>query len=77
VTITAVIMASKQTDFIDYLKDRKNSRKIPHRFEACGYTPVRNPDAEDGLWRLKGRRQAIYARNNLSFADRLSAANRI
>jgi Family of unknown function (DUF5906) len=77
VTITAVILASKQSDFIDYLKDRKNSRKIPHRFEACGYTQVRNPDAEDGLWRLKGRRQAIYGRNNLSFADRLSAAQRI
>ena len=76
-TITAVIMASKQSDFVDYLRDRKNSRRIPHRFEACGYTPVRNPDAEDGLWRLRGRRQAIYARSNLSFADRLSAANRI
>jgi hypothetical protein len=77
VTITAVIMASKQTDFIDYLKDRKNSRRIPHRFEACGYTPVRNPDAEDGLWRLNKRRQVIYARNNLGFLDRLKAANRI
>lgn len=77
VTITAVIMASKQSDFVDYLRDRKNSRRIPHRFEACGYTPVRNPDAEDGLWRLRGRRQAIYARSNLSFADRLSAANRV
>ena len=29
VTITAVILASKQSDFIDYLKDRKNSRKHP------------------------------------------------
>ena len=60
------IAASTQADFIDYLKDRKNSRNIPHRFEACGYTPVRNPDADDGLWRINGRRQAIYARNNLA-----------
>ena len=59
-------------DFVDYLKDRKNSRRIPHRFEACGYVPVRNPDADDGLWRLNGRRQVIYARSNLSFADRLA-----
>ena len=52
-----IIAATTQADFVDYLKDRKNSRRIPHRFEACGYTPVRNPDAEDGLWRLNGRRQ--------------------
>jgi Family of unknown function (DUF5906) len=77
VTIAAIIVASTQSDFIDYLKDRKNSRRIPHRFEACGYTQVRNPDADDGLWRLNGRRQVIYARNNLSFADRLGAARRL
>ena len=50
VTIADIVAATSQQDFIDYLKDRKNSRRIPHRFEACGYTPVRNPDAEDGLW---------------------------
>ena len=76
-TIAAVIGASTQSDFVDYLKDRKNSRRIPHRFEACGYTPVRNPDADDGLWRLNGRRQVVYARNNLGFKDRLGAARRL
>jgi hypothetical protein len=77
VTIAGIIAASRQSDFIDYLKDRKNSRRLPHRFEACGYTPMRNPDADDGLWRLSGRRQVIYARNNLSFVDRLRAARRL
>ena len=74
VTIASIIAASTQADFIDYLKDRRNSRRIPHRFEACGYTPVRNPDADDGQWRINARRQAVYARNNLSFRDRLDAA---
>ena len=74
VTIADIVAVSSQSDFIDYLKDRKNSRRIPHRFEACGYTPVRNPDAEDGLWRDQGRRQVIYARSSISFRDRLRAA---
>jgi hypothetical protein len=74
VTVADIAAATAQSDFIDYLKDRRNSRKIPHRFEACGYTPVRNPDADDGLWAINGRRQVIYARYNLGFKDRLSAA---
>jgi Family of unknown function (DUF5906) len=74
VTIADVVAATSQSDFIDYLKDRKNSRKIPHRFEACGYTPVRNPGADDGMWAIKGRRQAIYVRSSLSFKDRHGAA---
>lgn len=57
-----------------WLKDSKNRRVIPHRLEDCGYTPVRNPDAaSDGLWKLRGKRQAIYARSELSIRDRLEA----
>jgi hypothetical protein len=74
VTISAICAASTQADFVDFLKDRRNSRRLPHRFEACGYTPVRNPDADDGLWRISARRQVVYARNNLSFHDRLASA---
>ena len=77
VTVADVAAATTEISFAEYLKDRKNSRRIPHRFEACGYTQVRNPDAEDGLWRLKGRRQVVYARNKLGFADRLNAARRL
>jgi hypothetical protein len=77
VTIANIAAATSQADFIDYLKDRKNSRRIPHRFEACGYTPVRNPDADDGQWRINARRQAVYARSSLSFRDRIAAARRL
>jgi hypothetical protein len=74
VTIAAIKGATTSSDFINYLDDRRNSRRIPHRFEACGYTPVRNPHTEDGLWRPHGRRQVIYARSTLDQAARLAAA---
>jgi uncharacterized protein DUF5906 len=49
-------------------------RKIPHRFEAAGYVPVRNDAAEDGLWKVAGKRQAIYAHATLTLRDRFKAA---
>jgi hypothetical protein len=38
---------------------------------------VRNDAAQDGLWKINGKRQVIYARNDLSAADRLKAARQI
>jgi hypothetical protein len=35
---------------------------------------VRNPDAEDGLWRINAKRQVVYARANLNSHDRVTAA---
>jgi hypothetical protein len=59
--------------FPDWLRDRKNTRRIKHRLEACGYVAVRNEGAKDGLWKLSGRRQVIYARNTLPPRDRIAA----
>jgi hypothetical protein len=42
--------------------------------EECGYVRVRNEAAKDGLWVIIGKRQAIYARSNLSIRDRIDAA---
>ena len=61
-------------DFAVWLKDRKNRRVIPHRFEQCGYVPVRNPDADSGLWVISGVRQVIYAKAELSPRERIIAA---
>ncbi|HEY4340532.1 MAG TPA: primase-helicase family protein [Steroidobacteraceae bacterium] len=58
----------------EWLQDRKNRRTIPHRLENVGYVPVRNDAAQDGLWKVFGRRQAIYARQDLCLRDRLVAA---
>jgi hypothetical protein len=61
----------------DWLMERKNRRAIPHRMERCDYVPVRNPDAGDGLWKLKDKRQVIYAKARLSLRDQLAAARRL
>jgi hypothetical protein len=60
--------------FAEWIKDRKNRRIIPHRMESCGYVPVRNPDAEDGRWKIFGRRHTVYARTELSLRDQIIAA---
>jgi hypothetical protein len=64
-------------DFKEWLEDRKNRRVIPHRFEACGYVPVRNPDAKDGLWRIDSRREVVYAQASLSRRDQIAAAKKL
>jgi len=61
--------------FGDWLKDRRNRRAIPHRLEAAGYVTARNPDSNDGLWRVDGKRQVVYARRELSVRDRLAAVS--
>jgi hypothetical protein len=64
-------------DFHEWLSDRKNRRIFPHRFESCGYEPVRNDTApEDGLWKIAGKRQAVYARKELPLRDQLRAARK-
>jgi hypothetical protein len=60
-----------------WINDRKNRRAIPHRLERCGYVPVRNPDADDGLWKITGKRQVIYAKAELSPRDQYAAAARL
>jgi hypothetical protein len=71
------IQSKAEGDFADWLKDRKNRQVIPHRLERCGYVPVRNPDAADGLWKIADRRQAVYAKSSLSPRDRIAAVGEI
>jgi hypothetical protein len=74
VTLSRVIAAADDEDFREWLKDRRNRRIIPHRFEACGYIPVRNPGAADGLWKIGSQRMVIYAKASLTPAEQLAAA---
>jgi hypothetical protein len=64
-------------DFQTWLRDRRNRRAIPHRMERCGYIPVRNEGAKDGLWKADGKRQVIYAKSELSIRDRAAAVNEL
>jgi len=88
-TLNQVIAKADET-FSAWLEDMKNRRAIPHRFEMVGYAPVRNKDAESGLWRIdrvrnryvdkrpcpyiESERQVIYAQKTLSLRDQLKAA---
>jgi Family of unknown function (DUF5906) len=67
--------SSRAGEFGAWLRDRKNRRQIPHRLETAGYVPVRNPSApKDGYWIVSMRRQAVYARVELSASEQLVAA---
>ena len=79
-TLTELTNAARHNnhdDIYDWLRERKNRRIIPHRLEDIGYEPVRNDTAKDGLWRVDGKRQAVYARRDLPPRDRLQAAHRL
>jgi hypothetical protein len=61
--------------FQGWITDRKNRRVIPHRLEKCGYVPVRNEQATDGLWKINGACRVVYARKDLTVRDRFEAAS--
>jgi hypothetical protein len=73
VTISQLVSRASES-FAGWLQDRKNSRRIPHRLEACGYVAIRNDSAKDGLWKIHGKRQAIYGKVSMSQRDRSNAA---
>lgn len=77
VTTLHKIIARADASFAEWLKDRKNRRKVPHRMEEAEYVPVRNPSARSGLWVVGGKRQVIYARKTLPLRDQISAAQRL
>ena len=76
VTLDMVMQTAVMTtgDLHDWLKDRKNRRAIPHRFDSCGYVPVRNNGREDGLWVIADKRQVVYGRKDDTPSKRLAAA---
>jgi hypothetical protein len=77
VTTLSIIASKTVGTFGDWLRDRKNSRQIPHRMESVGYVSVRNDGAEDGRWKVAGRRQTVYARRELSLRDQIAAVQRL
>jgi hypothetical protein len=52
-TLGHLIDRASGTEAAEWLMERRNRRAIPHRMERCGYAPVRNPDADDGRWKLQ------------------------
>jgi Family of unknown function (DUF5906) len=76
-TLARLRLRASGSEIGEWLADRKNRRAIPHRLEQCGYVPIRNDGADDGLFKIEGRRQAVYARETLSIRDRIAAANEL
>jgi hypothetical protein len=68
------ITSESPFDLYQWLQDRRNRRAIAHRLEKAGYVSIRNGDARDGLWKINGRRQVIYARAELPPAEQFVAA---
>ncbi|MET2825828.1 primase-helicase family protein [Mesorhizobium shangrilense] len=58
------------------LGERANRARIPHRMQACKYVAVRS-NAKDGYWVVHGVRQAVYAREALTIAERFNAAHEL
>lgn len=73
-----MVLSKASMGFGEWLRDRRNRRRISHRFEGCGYVPVRNPDdVRDGQWKIAGRRQTVYSKREMSTRDQIAAAQRL
>ena len=57
------ILACSAGAALEWLLDRRYRRSLPHRMERCGYIACRNPETEDGTWRINGRRQTLCQRD--------------
>jgi hypothetical protein len=69
------IITSPRGATLEWLLDRRHRRSIPHRMERCGYIAYRNPHADDGLWKINGRRQVLYLKASLTPQQRMQAAH--
>jgi hypothetical protein len=74
VTLEDIRMATTDAGFGEWLIDRKNRTRIPHRMEANDYVPVRNDARGDGRWRVDGKRETIYALKTLTLREQQLAA---
>jgi len=66
-----------QPAFAEWLRDRRNARRVPHRFEDCHYVVVRNPHDTEGRWKMGGKRHTVYGKTSLSERERIAAANEL
>ncbi len=71
------IVGRADNEFAQRLKDRKYIGLIPSWFDKAGYERIKNPSSEQGLWRVGGKKQMIYAKKDLSYRDQISAAEEL
>jgi hypothetical protein len=73
VTVIDIAHRFPNDELLKALKDRRNSRSISNWFRACGYVVVGNPDTDEHIWRIRDRRQAVYAKATLTLEQRVAA----
>jgi hypothetical protein len=59
---------------LEWLRDPTKRKSTSYRITDCGYVMIENPDAKDGLWKINGRRQAIYIHTDTPPTQRIRAA---
>lgn len=67
----------KMWDVAESLQGKEAAKTIMRRMLDCGYEAVRNREAKDGRWKVGGRWANIFARNDLTTGERLTAAGAI
>ena len=55
IDVWKAIAEAAESSFGDWLRDRKNARRVPHKMEECGYKSVRNPTSKRGRWKVEGK----------------------
>jgi hypothetical protein len=69
VTIGDVISEAHSLEYdglAEFFRDRTKRRILAGRLDKAGYVPIDNPDAKDRLWKINGKRCAIYYPKRLS-----------
>jgi hypothetical protein len=56
------------------LNDRTKAKVWPIRMRGAGFTAIRHPTADQGLWRISGKRSVVYAKDSLGQDARMRAA---
>jgi hypothetical protein len=59
---------------LEWLRDPTKRKSTSYRITDCGYVMIENPAAKDGLWKINGRRQAIYVHADTPPDQRITAA---
>jgi hypothetical protein len=70
----SLILSRADSNLQEMAKDPRGKNSIRFKLERAGYVSVANPNANDGLWKVGGRRQKIWAAKDLSLVGRGEAA---
>ena len=64
--------------FSEWLCNSRNTGRIPHKMETCGYTKLNNPaDKRHGFWTVAKKRTVVYVKDTLSLEEQMEAAKKL